>query len=308
MTSNLADVRSFDPDIDDPYVEPGEEAVIHVDDDLIEIDEDAALALLAKVTAALPDGGEAREGQQMMVRAIAAGLSRRRHVVIEAGTGVGKSLGYLVPLAQLKRRVIVATATKNLQDQLATKDAPLVAAQAHGLRVAVLKGRSNYLCRLRVREVGGDGQMAFEDGDEVPKGVASQMRRVLEWAKETTTGERDELSFEVDPPCVASAVGHTAGVPRSDSVPPWFHVFRRSGQRRRGVERHRDCEFTPLRVAPRGGQHDPARSRRRGLRRGPRSSRHLCDTARNIPQRHALSRGGHFGPRRARQRGSGHHH
>jgi len=198
VTSNLADVRSFDPDIDDPYVEPGEEAVIHVDDDLIEIDEDAALALLAKVTAALPDGGEAREGQQMMVRAIAAGLSRRRHVVIEAGTGVGKSLGYLVPLAQLKRRVIVATATKNLQDQLATKDAPLVAAQAHGLRVAVLKGRSNYLCRLRVREVGGDGQMAFEDGDEVPKGVASQMRRVLEWAKETTTGERDELSFEVD--------------------------------------------------------------------------------------------------------------
>lgn len=191
-------MRSFDPDEDDPYVEPTEDAVIHVDDDLIEIDENAALELLDRVTARLPDGGEVREGQQMMVRAIAAGLSRRRHVVIEAGTGVGKSLGYLIPLAQLKRRVIVATATKNLQDQLATKDAPLVAAAAAGLRVAVLKGRSNYLCRLRVREVGGDGQLSFDDGEEVPKGVASQMRRVLEWAKETKTGERDELSFEVD--------------------------------------------------------------------------------------------------------------
>jgi ATP-dependent DNA helicase DinG len=86
------------------------------------------LALLDSITRDLPGGGESREGQREMVRAVASALTRRRHHVIEAGTGVGKSLAYLVPAVMSGERVVVATATKNLQDQLASKDAPQVAA------------------------------------------------------------------------------------------------------------------------------------------------------------------------------------
>jgi len=190
-------VRSFDPDEEDPVVD--DEASVRLDDDLVEVDVDAALALLDAITADLPGGGETREGQREMVRAVAAAWSRRETAVIEAGTGVGKSLAYLVPAALTGRRVVVATATKNLQDQLATKDAPTVAAHRSGVTVAVLKGRASYLCRNRAAAAGGgNGQLSFDDGSAVPRGVAAQMRRILAWQNETTTGDRDELSFEVD--------------------------------------------------------------------------------------------------------------
>jgi len=93
----------------------------------------APLACSIASPAHLPGGGESREGQRQMVAAVAAAFSRKEHAIIEAGTGVGKSLAYLVPAAMSGRRVVVATATKNLQDQLATKDAPTVAevASAH---------------------------------------------------------------------------------------------------------------------------------------------------------------------------------
>jgi ATP-dependent DNA helicase DinG len=133
-----------------------------------------------------------------MVRSVAAAFSRRTTTVIEAGTGVGKSLAYLVPAAMTGQRVVIATATKNLQDQLAGKDAPTVAAHAKGVRVAVLKGRQNYLCRNRAASVSGGVQLSFDDGTEVPKGVADQMRRILRWSNDTVTGDRDELPFEVD--------------------------------------------------------------------------------------------------------------
>jgi len=190
-------VRSFDPDEDDPYHEPDVEGGAQIDDDLVEIDVDAALGLLDAVTSDLPGGGEHREGQRDMVRLVAAAWSRGRPAAIEAGTGVGKSLAYLIPAALSHRRVVVATATKNLQDQLAERDAPTVAAHVPGLRVAVLKGKSNYLCRNRASGVGG-GQLSFDDGENVPRGVASQMRRILAWSNETVTGDRDELAFEVD--------------------------------------------------------------------------------------------------------------
>jgi ATP-dependent DNA helicase DinG len=133
-----------------------------------------------------------------MVAAVARAFSRHEHAVIEAGTGVGKSLAYLIPAAMSGHRVVIATATKNLQDQLASKDAPTVAAVAARTKVAVLKGKNNYLCRNRAQANAG-GQLSFDDGTSVPKGVADQMRRVLRWADETATGDRDELSFEIDP-------------------------------------------------------------------------------------------------------------
>ena len=191
-------MKSFDPDEETPYVEPDDERGVQLDDDVVAVDADRALAMLDQITGDLPGGGENREGQRQMVRSVAAAFTRRQHTVIEAGTGVGKSLAYLVPAVMTNKRVVVATATKNLQDQLATKDAPTVAAHATRVNVAVLKGKNNYLCRNRVHQVGGGQQMSFDDGSEVPRGVASQMRKILAWSNETTTGDRDELPFEID--------------------------------------------------------------------------------------------------------------
>jgi ATP-dependent DNA helicase DinG len=191
-------VRTFDPDEEIPYVEPEIDAGVQLDDDIVEIDAELALEVLDRITHDLPGGGESRLGQRQMVRAVASAFSRRRSTVIEAGTGVGKSLAYLVPAAMTHQRVVIATATKNLQDQLAAKDAPTVAAHLKGVRVEVLKGRQNYLCRNRAQSLSGGAQMSFDDGSDVPKGVADQMRRILSWANDTPTGDRDELPFEVD--------------------------------------------------------------------------------------------------------------
>ena len=192
-------MKSFDPDDDAPAVEVDSDAGSQLDDDLVNIDVERALTLLDGITRHLPGGGESREGQRQMVAAVARAFSRREHAVIEAGTGVGKSLAYLIPAAMSGQRVVIATATKNLQDQLATKDAPVVAQVASRTRVAVLKGKNNYLCRNRALATGGGAQLSFDDGSSVPQGVADQMRRVLRWAEETETGDRDELSFEIDP-------------------------------------------------------------------------------------------------------------
>jgi ATP-dependent DNA helicase DinG len=191
-------VKSFDPDDETPYVDVENDAGIQLDDDVVAVDADRALTLLDLITGELPGGGESREGQRQMVRSVAAAFTRRQHTVIEAGTGVGKSLAYLVPAVMTGQRVVIATATKNLQDQLATKDAPTVAAHASRVNIAVLKGKNNYLCRNRANQVGGGGQMSFDDGTDVPRGVASQMRRILQWSNETKTGDRDELPFEID--------------------------------------------------------------------------------------------------------------
>jgi ATP-dependent DNA helicase DinG len=191
-------VKSFDPDEDLRTPDNESDEGIQLDHDVIAIDAERALALLDSITHDLPGGGENRDGQRDMVRAVASAISRRRHHVIEAGTGVGKSLAYLVPSVMSGERVIIATATKNLQDQLAKKDAPQVAGHVKGVRVAVLKGKQNYLCLNRAQSLGAGAQMSFDDGADVPKGVADQMRRILGWANETTTGDLDELPFEVD--------------------------------------------------------------------------------------------------------------
>ncbi len=190
-------MRSFDPDDETPYVEPDADSGVALDADVVSVDADRAIAVLDTITAALPTGGEQRPGQRTMVRLVAEAITRSTHLVIEAGTGVGKSLAYLIPAALSGQRVVVVTATKNLQDQLATKDAPTVAAQLPGVRVAVLKGRSNYFCRNRAHEMGAE-QLRFDDDTEVPSGVVNQIRRVIRWSGDTDTGDLDELSFDVD--------------------------------------------------------------------------------------------------------------
>ncbi|HEY8526861.1 MAG TPA: ATP-dependent DNA helicase [Acidimicrobiales bacterium] len=113
---------------------------------------------LARVVAALPGGGESRPGQATMATEVARAIDADRHLVVRAGTGTGKTLGYLVPAILSGRRVVVATATRALQDQLASKDLPFL--ELHLDRPftwAILKGRSNYVCVQRLAEVDPDG-------------------------------------------------------------------------------------------------------------------------------------------------------
>ena len=108
-------------------------------------------------------------------------------LLAEAGTGTGKTLAYLLPAVELGRRVVVSTGTKNLQEQLLTKDIPLLArALGRDLSVAVMKGRGNYLCLLRYKSFGQAG--SFRRFDEIPL-----FRAVEDWAPRTETGDRGEV-------------------------------------------------------------------------------------------------------------------
>ncbi len=180
---------------------------------------DDVSAVLAQVAAGLPGGGEEREGQRRMAVAVERAIAEERHLVVQAGTGTGKSLAYLVPAVLSGRRTVVATATKALQDQLAGNDLPaLSAAIGAGFSFAVLKGRSNYLCRQRVTEIGGGGEqmtLPTDTGDppdpddnlgaEEPVAaprpgdagrLGDQLRQLVRWAGTTVTGDRAELGFE----------------------------------------------------------------------------------------------------------------
>ncbi len=188
---------------------------------VVRVGVDDVAAVLAAVTAALPSGGEDRPGQVQMARAVARAIASGRHLVVQAGTGTGKSLAYLVPAVVSGERVVVATATKALQDQLAEKDLPSVCRVLdHPVSFAVLKGRSNYLCLERAGEVAGrgvqqdlgagaaagtlwpDGELPGDDPTGSPTPAAGtgrlvdDMRRLLAWSRETETGDRADLAFE----------------------------------------------------------------------------------------------------------------
>lgn len=157
-----------------------------------------ALAALDDVVGALPGGGETRPGQRTMAAAVERAIARGRHLVAQAGTGTGKSLAYLVPAIESGRKVVVATATKALQDQLVGKDLPFLAAQLERpFAFRALKGRSNYLCLQRAREALADADQLALDVGGAPA-VADQVHRLVEWAamSGTETGDRAELPFE----------------------------------------------------------------------------------------------------------------
>ncbi|MGA3351993.1 MAG: ATP-dependent DNA helicase [Acidimicrobiales bacterium] len=185
--------------------------------------------LLRQVVATLPVG-EARPGQLEMAEAVARAFASGGNLAVAAGTGTGKSLAYLVPAVASSKHVVVATATKALQDQLANKDLPLVAGGlGRPVRWAVLKGRSNYLCRQRLHELErlGEQQRLDAPGEVEPAGVeqstrppgavagvaegnkprgsararrvGEEVRRLVAWAESTSSGDRAELDFEPSP-------------------------------------------------------------------------------------------------------------
>ncbi|HWQ34967.1 MAG TPA: ATP-dependent DNA helicase [Blastocatellia bacterium] len=131
---------------------------------------------------------EYRPGQVAMAEAVAHALENRHHLLVEAGTGTGKTLAYLVPAVGLGKRVVVSTGTKNLQEQLYFKDIPfLQKVLPRKFRATYLKGRANYLCLQRLKRA--ESNPVLDGLDEVD--YFDQVRR---WAFDTQTGDRAELS------------------------------------------------------------------------------------------------------------------
>ena len=121
-----------------------------------------------------------------------AAFEKHQHVVIEAGTGTGKTLAYLIPAIRSGRRVVISTATKSLQEQLFQKDVPFLQKHfAPNLKAALMKGRANFLCRQKVDQM--EGQAVLKGIDEI-----DWFAQIRDWAKLTETGDRSELTFLPD--------------------------------------------------------------------------------------------------------------
>ncbi len=134
---------------------------------------------------ALP-GFNVRRQQVHMAARVAAALAGREILTVEAGTGTGKTFAYLVPALLSGARVLISTGTRTLQDQLYAKDLPLVgAALGRPAKVALLKGRSNYLCRHRLEQAAGQGR-------------GQMLERITSWSRTTRSGDLAEVSGLAD--------------------------------------------------------------------------------------------------------------
>lgn len=130
---------------------------------------------------------EPRSPQLAMAARVEDALAHGRALIVEAGTGTGKTLAYLLPAARSGLKVVVSTATKTLQEQLAEKDVPLLRALGVDAKVAFLKGRQNYLCLLRFDQFTRNPTFAVREEASVFAGIAK-------WAETTQTGDRAELT------------------------------------------------------------------------------------------------------------------
>jgi ATP-dependent DNA helicase DinG len=135
---------------------------------------------------------EFRRGQLQMAQAVEEALEEKRHLIVEAGTGTGKTLAYLLPAIRSGKRVIISTGTKNLQEQLFFKDVPaleraLFPNEDRKLSVCYMKGRNNYLCRKKLFDL--TDQPVLSGLDEI-----EQYRAIAAWEKTTQSGDRAELA------------------------------------------------------------------------------------------------------------------
>ena len=252
-------------------------------------------------------GGQERAGQIQMAEAVARAMTSGEHLLVQAGTGTGKSLGYLVPALLHDRRVVVATATLALQHQLVERDIPaLLEAADHVLHskpsYAVLKGRSNYACLHRIREGVPDDQGALV---EMPTGsMGSEVLALRAWAEEQTQakgpGDRDSAPKHTDKVWRQVSVNHRECLGAAQ-VPVLRRVLRRARQGEgRPVPADRHQPLAARHRRHRGRPDDP-RVRRRGDRRGPRAVR-AGDPGRD--RRAVRARGrAHRAPRPAARRG-----
>ncbi len=154
---------------------------------------DAARTALSAAVGSLPNG-VVRDGQQAMCDAVANAFANHEHLLVQAGTGTGKSLAYLVPAVLAGKRVVIVTATKALQEQLCNKDLPFLQESLDTqFSFAQLKGRSNYVCLARKEEVDSDRGGALT-GIRADDAVLDELDG---WISETTTGERGEAPVAI---------------------------------------------------------------------------------------------------------------
>src|SRR6266478_2938096 len=130
---------------------------------------------------------EFRAGQLRMAEAIQSALTDKKHLIVEAGTGTGKTLAYLVPAILSGRRVVISTGTKNLQEQLFFKDIPFLEKHlATPLRACYMKGRANYACRQKIYDA--EKEPVLDGLEEV-----ADFQIIRDWEKTTETGDRAEI-------------------------------------------------------------------------------------------------------------------
>ncbi len=152
---------------------------------------------------------QARDTQQQMASAVENCIATRGRLAVEAGTGTGKTLAYLVPALLSGKKTLISTGTKTLQDQLFEKDLPLVVKALNvSTRLALLKGRANYLCIYRM-------EMTLMQGLLASKALISQLQQVKRWSVETKTGDLADGSGLADDsqliPTITSSVDNCAG-------------------------------------------------------------------------------------------------
>ena len=158
-------------------------------------------------TSALPHS-ESRPGQKEMAHAVDEALHEGKHLIVQAGTGTGKTIAYLVPAIVAGKRTVVTTATKALQDQLAHKDLPFLVQHLseyvnRNITFAVLKGRSNYVCRQRLAELNGESEKknrkadspTLLEVDEMSQSVRREIDLITEWTKTTKSGDMADISW-----------------------------------------------------------------------------------------------------------------
>lgn len=134
---------------------------------------------------------EFRPSQIRMAETVYNALEEQNHAIIEAGTGTGKTIAYLLPALLHGRRIIVSTGTKTLQDQIFYKDIPLLESVLdRPIRAAYLKGRNNYLCRTKLNTAHAEGLFTSRE--------LRMFRKILKWSEHTETGDRSELGPDAD--------------------------------------------------------------------------------------------------------------
>src|SRR2546423_4429961 len=141
---------------------------------------------------------EFRPQQQQMAMAVARALESHEHLAVEAGTGVGKSLAYLVPAILYavanKKKAVVSTHTINLQEQLTEKDLPMLERILPvEFKFTMLKGRANYLCTRRLQKAMQQAANLFSSSE------TQELERIFEWSKKTTDGSLSDFDIEPDP-------------------------------------------------------------------------------------------------------------
>lgn len=173
-------------------------AVAHEDCSPLEVDYVASMLMPGGILGCGMDGYEERPGQLDMLRAVVRAFNAREHLIVEAGTGVGKSFAYVVPALLWghlnKSPVVVSTATRNLQTQLARHDIPIAAAAiekelGEPVKTALLKGRANYLCLNALDEINHDGFYALGTDEQ------ADFETLVDWLHATSDGDLDTIDI-----------------------------------------------------------------------------------------------------------------